>query len=98
MPKLIRLLVTQAAIGLAIAAVLVATLLTFNIGDLRHMVGQSDMRVLTVILLWLFSGLVFGIVQCAIAMTDNADDDDDDSDGGHPAYVPIPIPVRRDRR
>ena len=98
MPKLIRLFVTQAPIGFAIAALLVATLLTFNIGDLRHMVSQSDMRVLTVILMWLFSGIFFGVVQCAIAVTDRSDDDDDDSDGGHPAYVPILIPVRRDRR
>ncbi len=98
MPTLIRLLVTQAAIGFGVAALLVATLLTFNIGDLRHMVSQSDMRVLTVILMWLFSGIVFGVVQCAIAISNNSDDDDDDSDGGHPAYVRIPIPVRRDRR
>ncbi len=98
MPQLIRLFITQAAIGFALAGVLVVLMLGFNFANLGHLVRNSDMGVLAVFLLWAFNGIVFGAVQFAIAVMGMADDDDDDQDGGHPAYVPIPIPVRRDGR
>ncbi|MCX7300984.1 MAG: hypothetical protein NTX73_11540 [Rhodobacterales bacterium] len=98
MPKLIRLFITQAAIGFALAGVFVVLMLVFNFANLGHLVRNSDMGVLAVFLLWAFNGIVFGAVQFAIAVMGMADDDDDDQDGGHRAYMPIPILVRRDRR
>ena len=42
MPKLIRLYIINVAIGFALAAVFVAMLLWFNIGNLWHLVTHSD--------------------------------------------------------
>lgn len=98
MPQLIRLFITQVAIGFALAGVFVGMMLAFNFANLGHLVRNSDMGVLAVVLLWAFNGIVFGAVQFAIAVMGMADDDDDDQDGGHRAYVPIPIPVIRNRR
>lgn len=98
MPQLIRLFITQAAIGFVIAAFVVAGLLWFNVANLGHLVSTSDVGVLAVLLLWVFNGIVFGAVQFAIAIMGMADDDDDDQDGGHHAHALIPIPVHRGRR
>jgi hypothetical protein len=98
MPPLIRLYVTQGAIGFGIAAILVAGLLWFNVANLWHLVTHSDVGLWAVLLLWLFNGIVFGAVQFAITVMGMADDDDDDDDSGHFARQPVPIPVSRRRR
>lgn len=99
MPDLIRLYIIQTAIGFAVAAVLVALLLWFNIANLWHLVTHSDAGLLAVVLLWLFNGVVFGGVQFAIAIMRMADDDDDDDDEGGlraPVWLaePVPVPVK----
>lgn len=98
MPPLIRLYITQAAIGIGIAAVVVAGLLWFNVANLWHLVTHSDIGIMAVILLWLFNGIVFGAVQFAIAIMGMAHDDDDDDEGGHAAREPVLIRVERSRR
>jgi hypothetical protein len=98
MPDLIRLYITQAAIGFAISAVVVAGLLWFNVANLGHLVAQSDVGWLAAFLLWLFNGIVFAGVQFAIAIMGMADDDDDDDEGGHYAHDPVAIPVPVHRR
>jgi hypothetical protein len=98
MQPLIRLYITQTAIGFGIAAVVVAGLLWFNVANLWHLVTHSDIGIMAVLLLWLFNGIVFGAVQFAIAIMGMADDDDDDDDGGHFAREPVLIAVDRRRR
>jgi len=98
MPQLIRLFITQVAVGFVIAAFVVAGMLWFNVANLAYLVSTSDIGILAVFLLWVFHGIVFGAVQFAIVIMGMADDDDDDQDGGHPAHALIPIPVTRNRR
>lgn len=98
MPELVRLFITQVAIGFVIAAFVVIGLLWFNVANLGHLISNSDIGLLAVLLLWVFNGILFGAVQFAIAVMGMADDDDDDQDGGHPAYAYIPVPVRNTRR
>lgn len=99
MPKLIRLYITQAAIGFGIAGVFVAMLLWFNIANLWHLVTHSDVGLMAVFVLWVLNGIVFGGVQFAIAIMRMKDDDDDDEPrGGHRPPIRIDtsrmIPVR----
>lgn len=82
MPKLIRLYITQAAIGFALSAVFVVMLLWFDIANLWHLVTHSDMGFLAVVVLWVLNGIVFGSVQFAIAVMRMKDDDDDEPRGG----------------
>jgi len=98
MPKLIRLYITQAAIGFALAGVVVAMLLWFNIANLWHLVTHSDMGFLAVLVLWVSNGVVFGGVQFAISIMRMKDDDDDEPRGGPRRPVRVDttqmIPVR----
>ncbi|MBE0453457.1 hypothetical protein [Roseovarius autotrophicus] len=82
MPKLVRLYITQVAIGFGLAGVFVAMLLWFNIANLWHLVTHSDKGVLAVLILWLANGIVFAGVQFAIAVMKMKDDDDDEPRGG----------------
>ena len=98
MPKLIRLYITQAAIGFGLAGVFVAMLLWFNVANLWHLVSTSDKGLLAVVILWFSNGVVFAGVQFAIAVMNMKDDDDDEPRGGHRQRVmlrePVAIPVR----
>lgn len=82
MPKLIRLYITQVAIGFALAGVFVGMLLWFDIANLWHLVTHSDKGVLAVVVLWFANGIVFAGVQFAIAVMRMKDDDDDEPRGG----------------
>jgi len=98
MPKLIRLYITQVAIGFGIAALFVGMLLYFDIANLWHLVTHSDKGWLAVLILWISNGIVFAGVQFGIAVMRMKDDDDDDQGGGRrspefvkePAMVPVP--------
>jgi hypothetical protein len=98
MPKLIRLYITQAAIGFGLAGVFVAMLLWFNIANLWHLVTHSDMGFLAVLVLWVSNGVVFGGVQFAISVMRMKDDDDDEPRGGPRRPIRVDtsrmIPVR----
>ncbi|MDR9395405.1 hypothetical protein [Roseovarius sp. SYSU LYC5161] len=101
MPKLIRLYITQAAIGFGIAALFVGMLLWFDIANLWHLVSHSDKGWLAVLILWVSNGVIFAGVQFGIAiMRMKDDDDDDDHHGGLGQHVmrhePATIPVRAD--
>ena len=102
MPKLIRLYITNVAIGFALAALFVALLLWFNIANLWHLVTHSDQGWLAVLILWIANGIVFAGVQFAIAVMRMKDDDDDEPRGGHRGRVmqrqPEPVPVRAEWR
>lgn len=102
MPDLIALYIRHCLIGFAAAAVFVALLFWFNIGNLWHLVTHSDSGLLATVLLFVFNGIVFSGVQFGIAvMSMGRDDDDDDrgSGGGRAQdHVAIPVPVGQDRR
>lgn len=99
MPKLIKLYITQVAIGFGIAGVFVAMLMWFNIANLWHLVSHTSDGPLAVLILWVANGIVFAGVQFAIAVMRMKDDDDDDDDhhGGlrqrvmHQDFSAIPV-------
>lgn len=101
MPKLIRLYITQVAIGFGIAGLFVGMLLWFNVANLWHLVSHSDKGFLAVLILWVANGIVFAGVQFAIAVMRMKDDDDDEPRGGHRQRVMqreyAVIPVRADQ-
>lgn len=98
MPKLVRLYITQVAIGFGLAGVFVGMLLWFDIAGLWHLVSHSDKGLLAVLILWLANGIVFAGVQFAIAVMRLKDDDDDEPRGGLRQHVMrhdyAAIPVR----
>jgi hypothetical protein len=104
MPKLVRLYITQVAIGFGIAGAFVAMLLWFNVANLWHLVTHSDKGLLAVVVLWFANGIVFAGVQFAIAVMRMKDDDDDEPRGGHRQramvreYMAIPVRVDDRRR
>ena len=98
MPRLVRLYIRQTAIGFLIAALFVALLFWFNIGNLWHLVTHSPGGWLAAVLLVIFNGIVFSGVQFGIAIMRMAETEGDGRNG--PAVLPdaIPVPVRvRDR-
>lgn len=93
MPKLIKVYMTQVAIGFLISAVFVAGLLWFDIMNLRHLVMHSPDGVLAVFLLWLFNGIVFAGVQFSIRIMRMKDDDDDEPRGGTRVRIDYSKPI-----
>ncbi len=100
MPKLIRLYITNVAIGFGLAAIFVAMLLWFNIANLGYLVTHSDKGWLAIVILWVANGIVFAGVQFAIAVMRMKDDDDDEPRGGHRQrrLPPQPVPLRIEAR
>ncbi|MET4103708.1 hypothetical protein ABIE58_003154 [Roseovarius sp. MBR-78] len=103
MPRLVRLYITQVAIGFGLAGVFVGLLLWFNIANLWHLVSHSSDGPLAVLILWVANGIVFAGAQFAIAVMRMKDDDDDDHHGGRRQpvmrrdYVAIPVRVTAGR-
>ena len=81
MPKLVKLYITHVFIGFAVAALFVGALLYFNIANLGHLIGSSDIGWLALTILWVANGIVFSGVQLGIQVMRMADDDSDDAGG-----------------
>ncbi|WP_170363702.1 hypothetical protein [Ruegeria arenilitoris] len=73
MPKLIRLYITQVALGFVISAVFVAVLLLLNVANLRHLITGSDIGFVALIMIWFMNGIVFAGVQFAYAIMSMAE-------------------------
>ena len=103
MPKLIRLYITQVAIGFGIAAAFVAMLLWFNVANLWHLVTHTEQGLLAVVILWVANGIVFAGVQFGIAVM-RMQQDDDEPRGGHRQqvmehdYAGLPVRADEDRK
>ena len=96
MPALIRLYILQNLIGFGVAAVMVGLLLWLNVGNLWHLVTHSEMGMIAVAVLWLFSGALFGAVQFAIAIMGMADKADEPR-GPQPRLIPLRVMVPAQR-
>ncbi len=93
MPKLVRLYITNVAIGFALSLVFVAGLLWLNVADLQRLVFGSSMGWLAGVMMVMFNGIVFAGVQFAIAVMRMAEDDKGPK-GGTRAPVVRMEPVR----
>lgn len=103
MPKLIELYIRQVLIGFGLSAVFVGLLLYTNVGNLWHLVTNSNMGIVAVIMLFMANGIIFAGAQFAFTILRMAEDEDDSSGGKRqpePVLEPalIPIPVRADDR
>ncbi|MEX0308173.1 MAG: hypothetical protein AB3N12_12385 [Ruegeria sp.] len=73
MPKLIRLYITQVALGFVISAVFVGVLLAFNVANLRHLITGSEIGLIALLMIWFMNGIVFAGVQFAYAIMSMAE-------------------------
>ena len=69
MPRVFRLYLVSALNGFGIALAFVALLLVFNVANLRHLVGTSDIGVMATVAFWILNGIVFSGVQFALALS-----------------------------
>jgi len=97
MPAHIRLILKHAAIGFGISAGFTAMILVFNVGNLWHLVTNTEEGPIAVIMLVVFGTITFGSVQIGYAIMTMADADDD-AKGGKRDALPVadaaPVPVR----
>ena len=67
-PRVVRLYILSALNGFGISLGFVALILVFNVGNLRHLVGTSDVGVVAMVAFWVLNGIVFSGVQFAFAL------------------------------
>lgn len=68
MPRVVRLYILSALNGFGISLGFVALILVFNVGNLRHLVGTSEIGVMATVAFWVLNGIVFSGVQFAFAL------------------------------
>ncbi|WP_227269798.1 hypothetical protein [Roseobacter weihaiensis] len=68
MPRIFRLYLVSALNGFGISLAFVAMILIFNVANLRHLVGTSDIGVMAAVAFWILNGIVFSGVQFAWAL------------------------------
>ncbi|MDA7963319.1 hypothetical protein [Ruegeria sp.] len=98
MPKLIRLYITQVAMGFVISAVFVGVLLGVNVGNLRHLILGSEIGLIALFMIWFMNGIVFAGVQFAYKIMSMAE-----KPGGPRRGLPVvhsfePALVKQDAR
>lgn len=96
MPQLVRLYIRQVIIGFAVSAAFVTVLLIGNVANLGHLVLNSDIGWIAVLMLWIFNGIVFAGVQFALSLPSDHGDDDDTRGrrDALPSFAPQPALVR----
>ncbi|TMV08057.1 hypothetical protein FGK63_11470 [Ruegeria sediminis] len=95
MPKLIRLYITQVAIGFAISAVFIAALLLLNVANLRGLIFSSDSGLIALAMLWFMNGIVFAGVQFAWAIMSLAEKPEGPRGGTPVAHALKPVLVKQ---
>lgn len=76
MPRVVRLYITSAVLGFAIAGVFVGLVIGFNVVNLRHLIFTSDVGWIAVFVFWVLNGIVFSGVQFGYSIMQLASDDD----------------------
>ncbi|KIC47446.1 hypothetical protein RA28_07460 [Ruegeria sp. ANG-S4] len=98
MPKLIRLYITQVALGFVISAVFVGVLLAFNVANLRHLITSSEIGLIALVMIWFMNGIVFAGVQFAYAIMSMAEKPENPRGGTPVAHGQKPVPVKLEAR
>lgn len=83
MPRVFRLYLQSALNGFAISLAFVAMILVFNVANLRHLVGTSDIGVMATVAFWVLNGIVFSGVQFAYALAQMVRADEKQENGGN---------------
>jgi len=109
MPLLVRFLLVHAAIGFAIAFVLVGIVLAVDFDGLRTLMLASDVGLVALFMFTFFSGLTCASVQIGAAVMLLGEDSGNDQSGGHflsrmrdhvrawlaPPPKRIPVPIKK---
>jgi hypothetical protein len=72
-----RFYAMHCVIGFLVSAIFVATLMYFNVANLWHLISNSDIGIMALVVFWVLNGIVFAGVQTAIAVMRMADDTDE---------------------
>lgn len=73
MPKMVRVYIRSVLIGVALSCCFVAALLALDVAHLRHLILNSSLGWLAVIMMIAFNTILFGGVQFAIAVMGQAE-------------------------
>lgn len=73
MPMMVRVYIRSVLIGAALACCFVAALLALDVAHLRHLILNSSVGLLAVIMLIVFNTIVFAGVQFAITVMGQAE-------------------------
>ncbi|MTE02167.1 hypothetical protein GIY56_17915 [Paracoccus sp. YIM 132242] len=73
MPKMVRVYIRSVLIGVALSCCFVAALLALDVAHLRHLILNSSVGWLAVIMMIVFNTIVFAGVQFAIAVMAEAE-------------------------
>lgn len=98
MPRLIRLVLVQCAVGFGIATLAMAGLLLADPGDARSLLLGAAGHWWPAALLWVFLGMTFGAVQIGVATMLLATPDPPPRPRGRPVPVRLAVPAVIRRR
>ncbi len=93
MPKLIRLYITNVAIGFALSAAFLAALVWLDVAGLGRLILGSDMGLVAAAMIFMFQGVVFAGVQFGIAVMRMAEVEGQGPRGGLRQHADL-VPVR----
>lgn len=98
MPKLIRFYIINCIIGFIVAGIFTAAIMWFNVANLWHLISNSDIGIMAIIVFWVLNGIVFAGVQfgVAIMLMDAPDDKDDGPRRG--MGIPVRVPATAQAR
>ena len=98
MPKLIRLYISQVALGFVISAVFVGVLLALNVANLRHLITGSEIGLIALFMIWFMNGIVFAGVQFAYAIMSMAEKPKGPRGGTPVAHSMKPALIKQEAR
>lgn len=94
MPRLLRLLIVNAAIGFGVSAIFVAALIWTDTGRLGTLIASSPVGWLAAGILFFFVGLTFASVQMGVAVMRLDRDSGGSGKRLRPSPMPVVVPVR----
>lgn len=98
MPRLLRLLIVNAAIGFGVSAIFVAALIWTDTGQLGTLIASSPVGWLAAGILFFFVGLTFASVQMGVAVMRLDRDSGGSGKRLRPSPMPVVVPVRAKAR
>lgn len=93
MPKLIRLYITNVAIGFGLSAAFLAMLVGFDVAGLGHLILDTDMGFVAAAMIFVANGIIFAGVQFGIAVMRLAETPEEPPRGGLRQHADL-VPVR----
>lgn len=102
MPTMVRVYIRSVLIGAALACCFVAALLALDVAHLRHLILNSSVGWLAVVMLIVFNTIVFAGVQFAITVMGQAESPPTSGRrswiGRHRPMAPVAVPAATSRR